>query len=71
MVELGTRAGETLEDRLESAMHEALDGQMRAGMITMSDRGLGYFDDGGADGSCVLSIRDLAVLLAPVARGWM
>lgn len=61
---------ETLEQRIATRLHEALDQQGKAGILAVSDRGLGVFDDTGADGSCVLRVDDVARIAAAEARAW-
>lgn len=70
MIELGTRAGETLEQRFAARLHETLDDLAKGGFGAMSDRGLGLFDADGSGGLCIMSIEDVCRLLAAEARAW-
>lgn len=59
---------ETLEQRIAARLHDALDAQARGGFLAVTDRGLGLFDDSGADGTCVLTVEDVARIAAQEAR---
>jgi len=73
MMALGSRVvltGESLEGRIEAALQEELDRQARAGMAVISDRGMGLFTEDGLDGSCLMSMRDVARVAAQAAKSW-
>ncbi len=72
MMELGTRAGqaETLEQRFAARLHAALDDMGKAGFVSVTDRGVGLFDEDGSGGLCILSVEDACRLLAAEARAW-
>lgn len=73
MQELGSRRpveGQTLEERFAARLHQTLDDMAKGGFIAIVDRGLGLFDADGSDGLCILSVEDVARLLAVEARAW-
>lgn len=72
MKALGTRAveAETLEQRFARRLHQTLDDMGKAGFVAVADRGLGLFGEDGADGLCIMSVEDVARVLAVEARAW-
>ena len=52
------------------ALQDALDTQAGAGFLAPADRGLGLFDESGCDGTCVLSVKDVARVAAKAAKAW-
>jgi hypothetical protein len=58
-----------LQARIAARLDEALDAQARGGFLTVADRGLGLFDENGSDGTCLLSVADVARIAAQEAQG--
>jgi len=70
MQQLGTRVGETLEQRFVARLHATLDDLGKGGFAAVSDRGLGLFDEDGSGGLCIMSVDDVARLAAAEALAW-
>jgi hypothetical protein len=73
MQSLGTRPTEvveTLEQRIKTRLDGELEQRARAGELRIADRGLGLFDQDGSDGTCYLTLDDVARVAAAAARGW-
>ncbi|SNY29145.1 hypothetical protein [Paractinoplanes atraurantiacus] len=73
MQALGTRhvpPDTTLEERMKARLHDELDREAGAGRGVVTDRGLGLFDETGADGTCILTVDDVVRICAQEARRW-
>lgn len=70
MQQLGTRVSETLEQRMRERLDFELEQRARAGELRISDRGLGIFDEAGADGNCLMTLDDVCRIAAAEARSW-